>query len=293
MNHHSRTLLVLNLAVVLLGLNSLFAKAISLDAGSTIFFRAMIAMVSLFCLKAWMKDRSTMKMKEIVLQILLGLLMGLHWITFFHAIKISSIALGLISTFTFPVVTALLEPLITKKPHHSKDLLFSLFAFTGILIMVPNWEIADQSTQGILWGLLSSVVFSLRNIWSRKSVETHSSVQVMGFQMLGVILISAPFLFQLQNAPTAEDVLFLFLMGVVTTACAHTLFINSLKHLKAKTASIFSSMQVVYGVLFAFLIFQEVPSGREIFGGGVILLAVIFESITHYKKKSEVIEMEN
>ena len=92
--------------------------------------------------------------------------------------------------------------------------------------------------------------------------------------------------------PTKKDLLLLLFMGVMTTACAHTLFVRSLKHLKAKTASIFSSMQVAYGVLFAFLIFQEIPSGRELFGGLIILLSVIFESITH-SKEAEVMEMEN
>ena len=76
--------------------------------------------------------------------------------------------------------------------------------------------------------------------------------------------------------PSASDLALLLFLGVVTTALAHTLFISSLKSLPAQLAGICSSMETVYGILFAFMFLREVPSVREIIGAAIIVAAVVF-----------------
>ena len=88
-------------------------------------------------------------------------------------------------------------------------------------------------------------------------------------------IVLLPFVLRVGILPTATDLVLLLFLGLVTTALAHTLFISSLKDLPAHLAGIISSMETVYGILFAFLLLREVPSARELIGAGIIVAAVV------------------
>ena len=88
-----------------------------------------------------------------------------------------------------------------------------------------------------------------------------------------------PFVAAMGIRPQMGDVALLLVFGIVTTAFAHTLFISSLKDIPARLAGVCSSMETVYGILFALILLGEVPSLREILGGAVILCAVVYAQL--------------
>ena len=82
---------------------------------------------------------------------------------------------------------------------------------------------------------------------------------------------------------TTSDILSLIFLGVVCTAFAHCLYVNSLKVVKVQTAGIISGMETVYSIIFAYIFLKEIPVIREIIGGGIIIFVVFYSSIK-YKK---------
>ncbi len=117
MQKHFHGLLVLYIAVFLLSLNGLFAKLIPLDALSITQLRSVIAVFGFLAFGLVRKRKLRVKnlKQQFGVAFLGGLLLGLHWITFFHAMQVSTVAIGMLSLFSFPIMTILLEPLFNKK----------------------------------------------------------------------------------------------------------------------------------------------------------------------------------
>lgn len=290
MNFHSKKFLEINIATVMLGFNGIFAKAISLQPGVIIFLRSLIAFSVLFLFQKISEDKTSVQRNHHHMIIFLGGLLGIHWITLFHSIQTSTIAIGVISTFTFPIVTALLEPLIHKESWVRSDLMLAFLIMLGVICITPEIDFFSNTTQGVFWGLISSLAYSFRNIFSKKYVKQYGGIYVMRTQLIGVLVVSFPFISMWNFTASHVDILNIFLMGVFTTAIAHTLFVKSLKYISAKTASIITSFQVVYSIVFASFIFLEVPSWRELLGGAIILIAVLLESAKHSKKEEVLID---
>jgi len=115
MQKHFHGLLVLYIAVFLLSLNGLFAKLIPLDALSITQLRSVIAVFGFLAFGLVRKRKLRVKnLKQQFGVAFLGLLLGLHWITFFHAMQVSTVAIGMLSLFSFPIMTILLELYLTK-----------------------------------------------------------------------------------------------------------------------------------------------------------------------------------
>jgi len=88
-----------------------------------------------------------------------------------------------------------------------------------------------------------------------------------------------PFLFLYKPTFQVHEVLLLLLLGIVFTGISHSLFISGLKNIKTQAASIISSLEPVYGILFAIFLLSEIPALREVFGGIIILGAVFYSTV--------------
>ena len=108
----------LYLAIFLLALTGLFAKLIPLDAISIIQLRGMVAAIGLALFSLLRKRILRLPgIRTYAGVYALGLLLGVHWVTFFHAMQVSSVAVGMLALFSYPMITILLEPLFTRRQH--------------------------------------------------------------------------------------------------------------------------------------------------------------------------------
>lgn len=210
-----------------------------------------------------------------------------HWVTYFYALKYSNVAIGMLSLFTYPVVTALLEPVMLKTKLRASDMILAVFAFAGVFFLVPGFDLKDDMTVGILFGLASSVFYSVRNIMLKKDIAQISGVVLMYYQVVIIAILLIPVLFFFQSDYQAvissqwEVILFL---GLVTTAMGHTMFVKSFKHFTVTTVSVMSCLTPLFGILIGFLFLDEMPTGRVYIGGSAILVAVLVESYRSIKK---------
>lgn len=282
---HLKHILELNIAVLLISTSGVLGRFISMPPPVTIWLRCVFAAVLLgaFCWykKIDLKIKGKRDFKAILLS---SLFLGAHWITYFYALHLSNVAVGMLSLFTYPVITALLEPLFFKTKLNKTHVFLGIIALVGIYFLAPEFNLESNLTKGVLSGLLSSVFYALRNMMMKQKIAQYSGSMLMFYQLVIVSLVLWPVLFIFEAQPTSNDWMALITLALLTTAIGHTLFVMSFKNFSISTASIMSSVQPVYGVLFGLFLLSEIPSKNTLIGGFLILTTVIIESVQSHKK---------
>ena len=268
--HHA--LVELHLAILLFGLAGLFGKFLSLPAVVIVLGRTFFASVALSAALFYSKTQIRPKSKQdLAVLIFLGILLAIHWTTFFHAIQISTVAVGLLTFSTFPIFVTFMEPYFFNERLRRFDILTAVTVALGLILVIPSFDFRNNITQGAFWGIVSGFTFAVLSILNRKYVGTYSSVLIVCYQNWMATLTLLPFLFFLNFSIRPMDIFLLAVLGIFCTALAHVLFIKSLVHIKTQLASITACLEPVYGILFAFALLGEVPAIRTILGGAIIL----------------------
>jgi len=275
------SLLEIHLATVLFGLAGLFGKWLVFSPPLIVLGRVFFASLALGTVLWWKRQnlRDILRTQAGLL-VLLGAILAVHWGAFFQAIQVSSVAVGLLSYSCFPVFTVLLEPLFSREKFDWRSLSAAGICLAGVLLIVPRFDLADSVFQGVLWGLLSGLSFAVLTMFNRRLVRDYSSLAIAFFQDLFAAFFLLPSLMMMAPAGlAARDLGLLVVLGVVCTAGSHTLFIRGMRRVRARTASIISSLEPVYGIVLAFVFLGESPSFRTLTGGAVIMAAVIFVTL--------------
>lgn len=266
-------------AVLLSSLTALFAKLIHLPVVEIIFWRSTVAACAL--LSFLVITRSPIRLaerREYFFFLGSGTLLAAHWLTYFHAIQLSTVAVGIIALYTYPIISIILEPFFDRQRHRVSDLLVGVIVFVGVALMAPKFELSNTTTKGIFWGVFSASIYSVRNLLIRRHVRHYPAPTVMLYQVTATVLVLLPVMslrFQIYDERTAGK---LVLLGVMFTAVHHTLFAAVLKQFTVKTASVIASIQPVIAGTFAWLILGEVPTWRVAIGGFVVIGAAVLET---------------
>ena len=283
-NQHNQQLLLLTLATLLISTSGALGKFIDLPTPAIIWLRAALGTGFLFLYCKFKKyDLKLISKKDIPSIVLGALLLGAHWLTYFHALKLSNVALGMLSMFTFPVMTALLEPLFSKSKLNPIHVVLALIVLLGIYILAPEFNFENTHLKGILFGLVSALCYALRNLILKRHVNNYNGTVLMMQQAFIVAIFLFPVMFFMDFSNLNSQLPYILALGLVTTAIGHSLFIGSLKHFSVSTASIIGSAQPVFGIIIAFLFLGEVPTINTYIGGSLILMTVIIESVRSRK----------
>ena len=278
--NHLNHLLWLTVGTIFISTSGALGKYISMPTPVIIWWRSILAAIFLlvFCLYKGI-DLKIENRKDRWTFILASVFMGAHWITYFYALKLSNVALGMLSLFTFPVITALLEPVFTKVKFDFIHVILGVLVLIGIYILAPEFDLKSSQVQGILLGLLSALCYALRILILKGHVVKYNGTMLMFYQVAVLSVILVPFVFTLGTSNITTQYPYVILLALLTTAIGHTLFINSLKYFRASTASIIGSTQPIFGIIIAYFFLNEIPTIHTFVGGALILLTVVIESI--------------
>ena len=276
-------LLQLNFAVLLISTSGALGRFIELPVPLIIALRACLGSVPLimFCkfkglsFKVQKKDRRTI--------IISSILMGTHWIAYFISLKLSNVAIGMLSVFTYPVITAFLEPIILKNKFKKSNLILGLMVLVGIYFLVPEFSLENDYFKAIGFGVFSALCYSIRNIFMKQKASEYEGSILMVYQLIIISILLAPVFFIYDITGLKTSIPALLILAFLTTATGHTLFIYSFRNFTISTASIISSIQPVYGIIIGMIILGEYPLLNTIFGGILILGTVMIESIRSFK----------
>lgn len=209
--------------------------------------------------------------------------MAAHWTTYFYALKLSNVALGMLSLYTFPVMTALLEPFFIKVKFNPIHLFLGGIVLVGIYMLAPEFTLESKMFKGILFGLASALFYALRILILKKQTAQYHGSMLMFYQTLIITIALLPTLLLMDLNAVATQFPYLLLIALLTTAIGHTLMVHSLSYFSVSTASIISSIQPVFGIILAFLFLNEIPTSNTYIGGALILCTVVIESIRSNK----------
>jgi drug/metabolite transporter (DMT)-like permease len=277
-----RGLVFANVAVLFFGLAGVLGKLSVLPAPLIVFGRVFFA--GLLLLAVCRLQHIPLRPKRRRDSLLLlgqGALLALHWTTFFQAINVSNVAIGLLSFSSFPLFTAALEPLLLQQRPSRIQIVAALFILPGIYLLVPSFTFQNQTTLGVAWGVLSGATFALLSVTNRWLGRTYSSLAISLYQdgVAAIVLLPVFFLTVTGSFWTPHELLILLILGVVCTALAHTLFIASMRTITAQTASLLASLEPVWGIAFSVLLLSDIPTASTLLGGAIIFGATLLPGI--------------
>ena len=266
-------------AVFLFGMAGLFGKWVTLGAMLIVFGRVLFATAALGLVLALGKRFIWPRRRAAWLLATCGALLVMHWGAFFHSIQVSTVAVGLLAYSTAPVFAALLEPWWFREPVSLRGVLASLVSLAGVALMIPQWRMGNAVFQGVSWGVVAGCSFAALALFNRELGRDIDATNLAFYQDGAATVLLLPVLPLIWSSPAPRDVLLLALLGVVFTAFAHGLFIHALRQVKARVATLVSTLEPVYGILLAALPLSEIPSPRTLAGGALILVAVLWVTL--------------
>jgi drug/metabolite transporter (DMT)-like permease len=278
-------LLELHAAILLLGLVGLFPKLLTFSPILIVFGRAVFASLAMFPVVLLM-SRSDGSRREWPSKwaAVSGVLLAIHWIAFFQAIKVSTVAVGLLTFSSFPLFVTLLEPCFFQERRRWLDLFTAVLVVAGLALIIPNFDFRNNITQGAMWGILSGLVYAVLCIQNRKLLATESAVTLTWGQHITVSVVLLPAVIWIGVVPSLWEIFLLAILGVVCTALAHYLFIRSLSFVRAQLASVVTALESVYSIVLAVFLLGERPGMRVLLGGAIILSAVVVATVGRHRE---------
>ncbi len=260
-NNHIKNLSGLLLATLFISTSGVLGKYIAMPTEVIIWFRASLAMVFLYVFCKYKKINLKIKSKkEYVPFFISGVLMTVHWVTYFYALKLSNVALGLLSLYTFPVITALLEPLFLKAKFNPIYILLGVMVLAGLYILVPEFNLDSSQVKGVLFGVFSAFCYAIRILILKQHVANYNGTMLMFYQTVIVTVLLLPTLFFMDLSGLQSQFPYLILLALLTTAIGHSLMLHSLKFFSATTTTIISSLQPIFGIILAVIFLSEIPT---------------------------------
>lgn len=273
------------LATFCISTSGALGKYIDLPTPVVIWWRAILAALLLFLFCKYKKFNLKLNSKKDWTTIIASALLFCgHWIFYFYALKLSNVAIGMLALFTYPIFSALLEPLLLKTKFDVTYLFLGILVLLGIYTLAPEFNLESAYTQGILFGIASAICLALRNILSKKLIASYNASAIMLYQISIIAIILAPILFFMDTSAIKTEFPYVIILALITTAIGHTLLVSSLKYFSVSTASIINSIQPIFGIIIAYLFLNEIPANKTLIGGCIILFTVVFESFRAQKK---------
>ncbi|MCT8165428.1 MULTISPECIES: DMT family transporter [unclassified Pseudomonas] len=279
MNHRT-ALGALHVGALFFGLTGVFGKlAASANPTQIVFGRAAFAVLALGLFASLAGPGWRRLNRQDLRRLLLGgMLLAGHWVSFFIAVKVAGVAIATLGFASFPAFTVILEGLLFRERIRRNEVLLVLLVSIGLVLVTPQFDLASEATGGLLWALLSGLLFSLLSLTNRAGSGRLPAVQAALWQNLVVGLCLLPFAAPGLTEITSIDWLWIALLGIFCTGVAHSLFVASLAVIKARTAAVVFGMEPVYGIAVAWLVFNETPTLRMLAGGALIIFAIVLSS---------------
>ncbi len=291
-NDKLKSYLHLHLIVFIWGFTAVLGALISIPADEIVWYRMLMASVFLGFYIGFSKKSFRITWTSLLQLTLVGLLIALHWIFFFHAIHVSNVSITL-SVFSLGAFLAsLLEPLFYGR----KVLWYEVFF--GIIILVALSVIMQVEMgylKGMIYAFVSIVLGVLFTLFNGKLIQKHDSAVITFYEFLaGVLFISCYFVFQNKFTLDFFNVSLtnwslLFLLSSICTAYAFTASVKVMKQLSPYTVMLTTNLEPVYGIILAFFIIGEKEKMSVSFYGGALLIiaVVILNGILKYKNSGK------
>lgn len=286
-----KSYLHLHLIVFIWGFTAVLGALITLDALPLVWFRMLFAVGFIAVFLIYKKIPLRISSKTALQFLFAGLIIALHWFTFFKAIKISNISVTLACLSTGAFFTSLLEPILYGKKIVWYEVFFGLLVVFGLYII---FNVEGNYFYGMLIALSSAFLSALFAVINSKFVKEYDPIVISFYELSGgVVFFTFLLLFTHGFSPTffslsVKDFMYLMILSSVCTAYAFIASTSIMKFLSPYTVMLTINLEPIYGIILAVIVFKEKErmSFEFYIGAIIILLTVLLNSvIKSYKKR--------
>ncbi len=270
-----------HIAVLLYGLTAILGDLIELSSMVIVWYRVLFASASLLLLVRVGQLLRTVPAKRIGQYLGVGVIVALHWTTFFAAIKYANASTALICMACTSLFTAFIEPIMFGRRPRRQEILLALAVVPGMALVVHGG--GRGMAFGILLGLISALLAAFWSTCNKKLIHYAEprSITLLEFSSAFAFLsLLIPYHVYISGIdaiiPSASDIVYLLILSFVCTTLAYLLSVRALRHLSAFAATLTINLEPIYGIVLAWFVLQE---GRELtwqfyLGGAIVLLSV-------------------
>jgi len=281
-----QSLFAIHFVAILFGATGIFGALITADALMITWGRALFAVFTLIVLsRLFSKERAQWSntcaswRSQPAAFLFSGAMLTVHWVTFFFAVKVGGVAVATLGFASFPAFITLIEALFLREKVGRAEWLRLLLVSLGLVLITPSFEWANQGTEGLVWGVLSGAAFGVLAVLNRRKLSYINAFQVAGLQNALVFIFLLPWAASSLGQVSVSDWLLIAALGIVCTGLAHWLFVSSLRELPARTAGLVVASEPLYAILFAWMLFDQMPAIRMLVGAAVMMAAIFSASL--------------
>ena len=270
----------LHFIVFIFGFTGVLGELIDLDAFSLVLNRMILASLTLFIFFKFQGINLKLDPISLFKVLGVGLLTAAHWVTFFHAIKISNVSVTLSCIASTAFMVSLIEPIIFKRKVRLYEMGLGLLVMARLYLI---FRFDGDYTNGIIAALISAFLAACFSTLNGKLLETVDAGPMAFWEMLGGVISISIYMVIQSDVPSAiwetslDDSFYLLLLGTVCTAYPMVHIIKIMKKISPYSVALAVNLEPVYGIVLAFMIFGEEEKMKPAFYiGTVLILAALF-----------------
>ena len=280
----------LHFIVFIWGFTAVLGDLITIEAVPLVWHRMLLGSLFVLIYIIYNKGMLKVSLRSLIKFAFVGLLIALHWLAFFSAVKVSNVSITLAMMSTGAFFASFLEPIFFKRKIIAYEVIFGLIVIIGLYII---FKVESEYLSGILLALLASFLGTLFSIFNGMMVKSHNATVISFYELLfGVVFITIYILSTdgFDNAffnLSGSDWTYLIILASICTAYAFIASVHVMKWISPYTVMLTTNMEPVYGILLALLILgeKEYMSPTFYLGAIIILITVVLNGIIKTRKK--------
>ena len=289
-DNRGKNILQLHFIVFIFGFTSVLGALISISAIPLTIYRMGIATIFLALFISFYDVNKFKLNKSSIIKILIcGIIIALHWITFFYAIKISNVSITVSMMSSTAFLTALIKPLFFRKKFLLYEFILGVLSLIGVSII---FSAEIQYINGLVVALISAILVSVFTLLNSTIVVNNSSITISFYELLIGFMFSIFYYYLFFEKPLFsikldyQDFILLLILGIICTSYAFTKSIDLINYLKPFTIMMIINMEPVYAIIISIIVFgeSEYLSINFYIGFVIVLISVIINGIFKYKK---------
>ncbi|MGS2727803.1 DMT family transporter [Psychroserpens sp. BH13MA-6] len=289
-NAKLKNYLHLHVLVFIAGFTAILGELISIGSTALVWYRMLIAGVLMYGYIKVVKLNINVSLKSKLQFFGAGIIIALHWITFFEAINQSNVSITLAMFSTGAFFASFIEPIIYKRKIIWFEIFFGILVIIGVFLITQS-EI--NYLNGILLGLVSALCSALFAVINGKFIQQHSATTISFYEFVSGVLFLSVFIIIFNDGFSVSffelktmDWIYLFILASVCTAYAFIGSVKVMKYVSPYTVMLTYNLEPIYGIAMAVLLFPdtELMSSQFYYGAFLILATVIADGFLKTKK---------
>lgn len=281
----------LHFIVFIWGFTAILGALISINAVPLVWFRVLLGSATLFIFLKIRRVTFKENWSDLIKFLIGGIIVALHWVTFFYAIKISTISTTLITLSSSAFFVVIFKPFFEKKKFELYEMVLAIFTILGFVIIFRSEKLY---TVGMLIALISAMLVALFSVYNSKLVKTYTGSKIAFYELFFaglfltvILLFNNEFTFEFFQLKSS-DWMYLIILATICTAYPFVVATNLLKKMSPFTIVLTNNLEPIYGILLALVLFgdKERMSSSFYMGGVIILSSVLINGLIKSRKFS-------